>query len=106
MVPHIKVEEKLHELAGTAEPMFAVTGVPDDKKGEQLVVVHTLEEERLQKCLARLAECDLPPLWKPRPDHFVRVEALPYLGTGKADLRRIREIAVRALVPSQAQGQV
>jgi acyl-[acyl-carrier-protein]-phospholipid O-acyltransferase/long-chain-fatty-acid--[acyl-carrier-protein] ligase len=102
MVPHIKVEEKLHELAGAVEPMFAVTGVPDDKKGERLVVVHTLEEERLQQCLARLADCDLPPLWKPRPDHFVRVEALPYLGTGKADLRRIREIAIRALVPSQA----
>jgi len=39
-------------------------------------------------------------------EKFVRVEALPCLGTGKADLRRIREIAVRALVPSQAQGQV
>jgi hypothetical protein len=35
-------------------------------------------------------------LWKPRADRFVRVGAFPYLGTGKLDLRRIREMAERA----------
>ncbi len=94
MVPHIKVEDTLHELAGAAGQMFAVTGVPDERKGERLVVLHTLAEEKLQECLAGLAKCDLPPLWKPSPDQFVRVETLPYLGTGKLDLRRIREIAL------------
>ncbi len=39
MVPHIKVEEKLHELAGVTEQTFVVTGVPDEKKGERLVVL-------------------------------------------------------------------
>ena len=33
MVPHIKVEESLHELAGLTERSFAVAGVPDGKKG-------------------------------------------------------------------------
>src|SRR5207244_3207518 len=42
MVPHIKIEEKLHELAGATEQCFAVTGVPDEKKGERLVVLHTV----------------------------------------------------------------
>ena len=42
MVPHIKVEEKLHELAGATEQTFVVTGVPDEKKGERLVVLHKL----------------------------------------------------------------
>ena len=42
MVPHIKMEEKLHELAGVTEQTFVVTGVPDEKKGERLVVLHKL----------------------------------------------------------------
>ena len=33
MVPHIKVEEKLQELAGATEQTFVVAGVPDEKKG-------------------------------------------------------------------------
>ncbi len=93
MVPHIKIEETLHELAGCTEQCFAVTGVPDEKKGERLAVVHTLSEDRLKPVLEALATCDLPNLWKPRPEHFVAVDALPYLGTGKLDLRAVRDIA-------------
>jgi acyl-[acyl-carrier-protein]-phospholipid O-acyltransferase/long-chain-fatty-acid--[acyl-carrier-protein] ligase len=98
MVPHIKVEDKLHEIAGAAEQIFAVTSVPDEKKGERLMVLHTLPEEKLEACLAQLGKSDLPALWKPRADQFVRVETLPYLGTGKLDLRRMKEIAAEASV--------
>src|SRR6185436_8832308 len=38
MVPHIKIEEKLHEICGLVEQTFAVTGIPDERKGERLVV--------------------------------------------------------------------
>ncbi len=93
MVPHLKVEEKLHELADTTEQSFAVTGVPDEKKGERLVVLHTMPEEKLSEVLEKLPHVDLPNLWLPRADEFFRVEALPYLGTGKLDLRRIRDVA-------------
>ena len=93
MVPHIKVEEKLHELAGVTEQCFAVTGVPDEKKGERLVVLHTLTDDKLKLVLDKLAACDLPNLWKPRPDQFFHIDVLPYLGTGKLDLRKVREIA-------------
>ena len=41
------------------------------------------------------AQLDLPNLWKPRADQFYHVEALPMLGTGKLDLRKIRELAVQ-----------
>jgi acyl-[acyl-carrier-protein]-phospholipid O-acyltransferase/long-chain-fatty-acid--[acyl-carrier-protein] ligase len=95
MVPHIKVEEKLHELAGMAEQSFAVTGVPDEKKGERLVVLHKLAGAQLHSCLEKLAQSDLPNLWKPRPDQFVHVDNLPYLGTGKLDLRKVKEIATQ-----------
>jgi len=93
MVPHIKIEEKLHELAGASEQTFVVAGVPDEKKGERLVVLHKLSPEQLQTCLEKLAQSDLPNLWKPRPDQFFHIDALPYLGTGKLDLRKVREIA-------------
>ncbi|MGB9468552.1 MAG: AMP-binding protein, partial [Candidatus Acidiferrum sp.] len=93
MVPHIRVEEKLHELIGAEGQVLAVTAIPDEKKGERLVVVHTLKEDALKECLEKLAKSDLPALWKPRPDQFIYVEKLPYLGTGKLDLRKLREIA-------------
>jgi acyl-[acyl-carrier-protein]-phospholipid O-acyltransferase/long-chain-fatty-acid--[acyl-carrier-protein] ligase len=98
MVPHIKVEDKLHELSGATEQTFAVTAVPDEKKGERLIVLHTMPPDKLEACLALLAKSDLPPLWKPRPDQFMHVEALPYLGTGKLDLRRLKEIAAEVSV--------
>jgi acyl-[acyl-carrier-protein]-phospholipid O-acyltransferase/long-chain-fatty-acid--[acyl-carrier-protein] ligase len=94
MVPHIRVEEQLHELAGVTEQTFAVAGVPDEKKGERLVVLHKLADGTLQATLEKLAQSDLPNLWKPRPDQFFHVEALPYLGTGKIDLRKVKEMAV------------
>jgi acyl-[acyl-carrier-protein]-phospholipid O-acyltransferase/long-chain-fatty-acid--[acyl-carrier-protein] ligase len=94
MVPHIKVEEKLHELLQADGQVLAVTAIPDEKKGERLVVIHTLSEDVLREVLEKLSKSDLPALWKPRPDQFVGVEKLPYLGTGKLDLRRLRELAL------------
>jgi acyl-[acyl-carrier-protein]-phospholipid O-acyltransferase/long-chain-fatty-acid--[acyl-carrier-protein] ligase len=96
MVPHIKVEEKLHELAGATGQTFVVTGVPDEKKGERLVVLHKLADGQLPAVLEKLSRCDLPNLWKPRGDQFFRVDAFPQLGTGKLDLRQVREIAMKS----------
>src|SRR6516165_10237263 len=94
MVPHGTVEEKLHELVKADGQVFAVTAIPDEKKGERLVVLHTLKEDVLKECLEKLSTSDLPALWKPRPDQFLAIEQIPYLGTGKLDLRRLREIAL------------
>lgn len=103
MVPHIKVEDKLQEISGATEQIFAVTAVPDERKGERLIVLHTLPDDKLQECLAQLSKSDLPALWRPRPDQFVHVDALPYLGTGKLDLRRLKEIAAASCSVSEAQ---
>ena len=103
MVPHIKVEEKLHELLEADGQILAVTAIPDEKKGERLVVIHTLKEELLRGCLEKLAKSDLPALWKPRPDQFLFTEQLPYLGTGKLDLRRLRELALSSTEASRLQ---
>ncbi|HYT22095.1 MAG TPA: acyl-[ACP]--phospholipid O-acyltransferase [Candidatus Polarisedimenticolia bacterium] len=97
MVPHIKVEDLLQELAGATEQTFVVTAVPDEKKGERLVVLHTLDEPKLEECFEKLGKSDLPALWRPRKDQFVRVENLPYLGTGKLDLRKARGLALEMM---------
>ncbi len=91
-----RLRKKLHEAAGVTEQSFVVAGVKDEKKGERLIVLHKLDDEPLRRCLEKLAQSDLPNLWKPRADHFVRVETFSYLGTGKLDLRWIREMAERA----------
>jgi acyl-[acyl-carrier-protein]-phospholipid O-acyltransferase/long-chain-fatty-acid--[acyl-carrier-protein] ligase len=93
MVPHIKIEEKLHELAGATESKFVVTGVPDGKKGERLVVLHTLAPEELKATLEKLPSAGLPNLWTPRPNQFFHVEELPHLGSGKLDLRLVQQLA-------------
>ncbi|MBK8096703.1 MAG: MFS transporter [Planctomycetes bacterium] len=100
MVPHGRVEEALHEAAGASTQVFAVTAVPDDRKGERLAVLHTLPLARIPEVLGKLAQSGLPNLFVPRADAFVAVEALPMLGTGKLDLRAIKQQAQAALVPA------
>ena len=97
-----ELQQNLQELVGAREQMFVVTAVPDEKKGERLIVLHTVSEEQLEACLTRLGKSDLPALWRPRRDQFVRLEKLPYLGTGKLDLRKARELAQEtSRVPSE-----
>jgi acyl-[acyl-carrier-protein]-phospholipid O-acyltransferase / long-chain-fatty-acid--[acyl-carrier-protein] ligase len=97
MVPHGRVEEALQEAAGANVQVFAVTAVPDEKKGERLAVLHTLEEDKIPAILERVAAGGLPNLFVPRRDQFVRVDQLPLLGTGKLDLREVKRIATERL---------
>ena len=97
MVPHGKVEEALHEAAELEIQTFAVTAIPDEKKGERLAVLHTLDEKRIPEIAKKLTEMGLPNLFIPRVDQFVCVEQLPFLGTGKLDLRKIKQIALELL---------
>jgi acyl-[acyl-carrier-protein]-phospholipid O-acyltransferase/long-chain-fatty-acid--[acyl-carrier-protein] ligase len=101
MVPHIKIEDKLHDLAGVTEQVFAVSALPDEKKGERIVVITTLSAEKLAPVLEKLPQCDLPALWKPRANQFFHVEALPMLGTGKIDLRGVKILAGALAQPAE-----
>lgn len=94
MVPHGAVEEKLHQvLDAKDETLVAVTGVPDASKGERLVVLHVLEESVLEDLLGKLDSLDMPRLYIPRSSAFYRVEEIPVLGTGKLNLRAVKELA-------------
>jgi acyl-[acyl-carrier-protein]-phospholipid O-acyltransferase/long-chain-fatty-acid--[acyl-carrier-protein] ligase len=92
MVPIIKIEAALHEALGLTDQTFSVTSVPDPAKGERLAVIHTVPEEKLDELFEKLPRWDLPNLWVPRREAFVRVEEIPRLATGKVDLKKVREI--------------
>ena len=104
MVPHIKVEEKLHEVAGVTEQTFVVTSAPDEKKGERLVVLHKLADDKLAAVLEKFGTSDLPNLWKPKADAFYRIENFPLLGTGKLDLRKVKEVAGKLASTTDGHG--
>ena len=109
MVPHVLVEEKLQEVVDAASDpdeeesehgQVAVTAVPDEGKGEKLVVVHTPLPEPIETLLGTLRERDLPPLWIPRRDAFIEVDEIPRLGSGKLDLKAVRGIALERFGPA------
>ena len=104
MVPHGRVEEALHEAIGADAQVFAVTAVGDESKGERLAVLHTLDEGRVAEALRKVSAAGLPNLFLPRRDHFLKVDAIPILGTGKLDLRAIKQAAQEAFAPAQDGG--
>lgn len=92
MVPHIKIEEMLHQILNESEQVCAVTSLPDEKKGEKLVVLHTREFDT-GEVTKKLAENGLPALWVPKKENFHRIDSLPLLGSGKLDLKGLKNIA-------------
>lgn len=99
MVPHVRVEEAIQGVLGTGEdrPQVAISAVPDCRKGERLVVLHTGLDQSPAEICRKLAEAGLPRLWIPSQDSFVAVEEIPILGTGKVDLKRLKELAMERI---------
>ena len=92
MVPHIKIEENIMEIIGATEPVCTITAVNDEKKGERLVVLHSIDID-VDEVWRALSEKGLPNLWIPRKDNFYKVDTIPVLGSGKIDLKKVKEIA-------------
>lgn len=88
MVPHLKIEDAIHEVCG--DDPCVVVGIPDEKKGERLVVLYTARELEPEEVWKRLGSTDLPRLWVPKRESIYWVDSLPTLGTGKLDLRGVR----------------
>ncbi|OGR92133.1 MAG: hypothetical protein A2V88_13765 [Elusimicrobia bacterium RBG_16_66_12] len=94
MVPHIMVEESLQDALGALEPAFSVAGVPDDRRGERLVVLYKGDLD-IDALLKKVSALGLPKLWIPDRENFHRVEEFHLLGTGKIDLQRLKAEASR-----------
>jgi acyl-[acyl-carrier-protein]-phospholipid O-acyltransferase/long-chain-fatty-acid--[acyl-carrier-protein] ligase len=92
MVPHIKIEESINALL-TEPHTSLVTSVPDESRGERLVAFYTDPGVTTQLVWERLCETDMPRLWLPKREDMHYIEAIPALGTGKTDLRRVKQMA-------------
>jgi acyl-[acyl-carrier-protein]-phospholipid O-acyltransferase/long-chain-fatty-acid--[acyl-carrier-protein] ligase len=101
MVPHGRVEDALRsaleracaEIRDANDVELVVTSLPDERRGERLVVLHTPLACSLERWQAETLESGLPRLFLPRRSAYVEVAAIPYLGSGKIDLRAVRELA-------------
>lgn len=103
MVPHGRIEEALQAATNREEQVLAVTAVPDDRKGERIAVLHTLDEKEIPTILDAVVSNGLPNLFIPRREDFVRVDSLPILGSGKLDLQTLKRIACETLAGSEEQ---
>jgi acyl-[acyl-carrier-protein]-phospholipid O-acyltransferase/long-chain-fatty-acid--[acyl-carrier-protein] ligase len=97
MVPHMAIESAIHEITGASDEAMAVTAIPDRKRGERICVLYTDLGMPADEVQRRLSAGPLPRLWIPSPDDFLVVEAIPLLGSGKVDLRGLRELAAARL---------
>ncbi|MEO0530563.1 MAG: hypothetical protein AAF266_08300 [Planctomycetota bacterium] len=96
MVPHVRVEEEIQALLATDDDddlQAVVTAVPDEKKGERLVVVHLPIDKTPDEVVEALRGRGLPNLWVPSADCFMEVPELPLLGSGKLDLKGLANVA-------------
>ncbi len=93
MVPHIKIEEAIHAVLSSSEQVCVVAAVPDEKRGERLVVLHTIDLD-IASVLDGLKKIGLPNLWIPDADAFRKIDAIPLLGSGKLDLGAIKRQAM------------
>ena len=107
MVPHILIEDEISKVIasysqGDTETQMsaAVSAVPDEKRGERLIVLYKQLPIPAEEICKRLQQANLPNLWIPYVKDFFQVESIPLLGTGKLDLRAVKELAEKVALPS------
>jgi acyl-[acyl-carrier-protein]-phospholipid O-acyltransferase / long-chain-fatty-acid--[acyl-carrier-protein] ligase len=94
MVPHMRIEEQIQALIDD-DCTTVVTSVSDESKGERLVAFYTDRDITPAALWDRLCATELPRLWLPKREDLHQLDAIPTLGTGKTDLRAVRELALR-----------
>ncbi len=112
MAPHGLIEEKLIDAVkelklarqnsdGNSDSSeesaisLVVTAVPDERKGEKLVVLYEELPFTPEEICKQAAQGGvLPQLWIPSPVNFKQVSSIPVLGTGKLDLKGVKKLAL------------
>jgi acyl-[acyl-carrier-protein]-phospholipid O-acyltransferase/long-chain-fatty-acid--[acyl-carrier-protein] ligase len=92
MVPHIKVEQTVNEILEGQN--CVVTAIPDEQKGERLVVLYVKRDVTPDNLWNQLTQTDLPKLWIPKRENLYTIESIPTLSTGKVDLKEVKAIAI------------
>ncbi len=96
MVPHELVEQKIVAALDLdqSERRIAICGVPDQAKGEALLLL-SAEAIEINALRSKLNEAGVPNLWIPK--RALLVEKIPVLASGKLDLKRCQELANQQL---------
>ena len=85
------VERQIAKVLGENDQV-AVAALPDEKKGEKLVLLLEGEME-INLLQERIKSLGLNPLFV--PSEYYKVEELPKLGTGKADFKGVKRVALK-----------
>jgi acyl-[acyl-carrier-protein]-phospholipid O-acyltransferase/long-chain-fatty-acid--[acyl-carrier-protein] ligase len=100
MVPHESIEAAVNKvlgLDGESERKIAIVGVPDEHKGEAILLLSTIAGTALeQECIDlryKLLDEGLSSLWCPK--HIVPVHEIPMLASGKLDIKGCEALAKR-----------
>jgi acyl-[acyl-carrier-protein]-phospholipid O-acyltransferase/long-chain-fatty-acid--[acyl-carrier-protein] ligase len=100
MVPHETVEAAVNKvlgLDGESERRIAIVGVPDEQKGEAIVLLSTIAGPALeQECIDlryKLLDEGLSSLWCPK--HIIPVTEIPVLASGKLDIKGCETLVKR-----------
>ncbi len=98
MVPHELLEATIIEvldLDDESERKVAVVGVPDDKKGEAILLLSCVTDPQTTSQAVidlryKLLDAKIPSLWCPK--EILPVDSIPILASGKLDIRGCQEL--------------
>jgi acyl-[acyl-carrier-protein]-phospholipid O-acyltransferase / long-chain-fatty-acid--[acyl-carrier-protein] ligase len=71
-----------------------VTAIPDEQKGEKLVVFYSQNGVAPDAVWEKLNQSDLPKLWIPKRENIHCIDSIPLLGSGKVDLKSVKQLAM------------
>jgi acyl-[acyl-carrier-protein]-phospholipid O-acyltransferase/long-chain-fatty-acid--[acyl-carrier-protein] ligase len=98
MVPHETVEAAINKVLGLdteSERRIAVVGVPDEQKGEAILLLSSVSGSSLiQECIDlryKLMDEGLSSLWCPK--RIIAVNEIPVLASGKLDIKSCEALA-------------
>jgi acyl-[acyl-carrier-protein]-phospholipid O-acyltransferase/long-chain-fatty-acid--[acyl-carrier-protein] ligase len=91
MVPHMRVEEVINSILGSATSV--VTAVADAHRGEKLIALYCENGITKEELWQRLNDSDLPKLWIPKREDLCPIDSLPVLGSGKINLKAAKSLA-------------
>lgn len=98
MVPHETVEAAINKVLGLdaeSERKVAIVGVPDEQKGEAILLLSTIcgvaHEQECIDLRYKLLDEGLPSLWCPKA--IIPVKEIPVLASGKLDIKSCEQLA-------------
>ena len=92
MVPHMKIEEVINGVLGSAASV--VTAIPDEQRGEKLIAFYAQNGVTKEELWEKLNQSELPKLWIPKRENLHLIDSIPLLGSGKVDLKKVKSMAL------------